>query len=32
MPGSFEDVVYLLRPGLARRGLMWEDYEVASGT
>ena len=31
-PGSFEDVVYLLRPELVKRGLMWEDYEVPGGT
>lgn len=31
-PESFEDVVYLLRPELVKRGLMWEDYEVPGGT
>lgn len=31
-PGSFEDIVYLLRPELVKRGLMWEDYEVPGGT
>lgn len=31
-PGSFEDVVYLLRPELVKRGLMWEDYDVPGGT
>jgi FMN-dependent oxidoreductase (nitrilotriacetate monooxygenase family) len=31
-PGSFEDVVYLLRPELVKRGLMWEDYEAPGGT
>lgn len=31
-PESFEDIVYLLRPELVKRGLMWEDYEVPGGT
>jgi hypothetical protein len=31
-PGTFEDVVYLLRPELVKRGLMWEDYDVPGGT
>jgi alkanesulfonate monooxygenase SsuD/methylene tetrahydromethanopterin reductase-like flavin-dependent oxidoreductase (luciferase family) len=31
-PGSFEDVVYLLRPELVKRGLMWDDYDVPGGT
>jgi alkanesulfonate monooxygenase SsuD/methylene tetrahydromethanopterin reductase-like flavin-dependent oxidoreductase (luciferase family) len=31
-PGSFEDVVYLLRPELVKRGLMWEDYDIPGGT
>ena len=31
-PGSFEDIVYLLRPELVKRGLMWEDYDVPGGT
>ncbi|KAH9831076.1 putative dibenzothiophene desulfurization enzyme A [Teratosphaeria destructans] len=31
-PGSFEDIVDLLRPELVRRGLMWEDYAVPGGT
>jgi hypothetical protein len=31
-PGSFEDVVGLLRPELVKRGLMWEDYDVPGGT
>jgi hypothetical protein len=31
-PGSFEDVVDLLRPELVRRGLMWEDYDFPCGT
>lgn len=31
-PESFEDVVYLLRPELVKRGLMWEDYDVPGGT
>ncbi|KAF2808492.1 bacterial luciferase-like protein [Mytilinidion resinicola] len=31
-PGSFEDIVYLLRPELVKRGLMWEDYTVPGGT
>lgn len=31
-PGSFEDVVYLLRPELVKRGLTWEDYDVPGGT
>jgi alkanesulfonate monooxygenase SsuD/methylene tetrahydromethanopterin reductase-like flavin-dependent oxidoreductase (luciferase family) len=31
-PASFEDVVYLLRPELVKRGLMWEDYEAPGGT
>lgn len=31
-PGSFEDVVDLLRPELVRRGLMWEDYDFPEGT
>ncbi|KAK6075555.1 xenobiotic compound family [Seiridium cupressi] len=31
-PASFEDVVYILRPELVRRGLMWGDYEVPGGT
>jgi len=31
-PGSFEDVVDLLRPELVKRGLMWEDYDVPGGS
>lgn len=31
-PGTFEDVVYLLRPELVKRGLLWEDYDVPGGT
>jgi len=31
-PGTFEDVVYLLRPELVKRGLMWEDYDFPGGT
>ena len=31
-PESFEDIVYLLRPELVKRGLMWEDYDVPGGT
>lgn len=31
-PGSFEDVVDLLRPELVRRGLMGEEYVVKGGT
>lgn len=31
-PGSFEDVVYLLRPELVKRNLMWEDFDVPGGT
>lgn len=31
-PGTFEDVVYLLRPELVKRGLMWEEYDVPGGT
>ncbi|KAL6253241.1 hypothetical protein RBB50_000964 [Rhinocladiella similis] len=31
-PGSFEDVVYLLRPELVKRGLMWDDYDFPGGT
>ncbi|RDW76114.1 DszA family xenobiotic compound monooxygenase-2 [Coleophoma crateriformis] len=31
-PGSFEDVVEILRPELVKRGLMWEDYDVPGGT
>jgi hypothetical protein len=31
-PGSFEDVVELLRPELVRRGMMWEDYDFPGGT
>jgi alkanesulfonate monooxygenase SsuD/methylene tetrahydromethanopterin reductase-like flavin-dependent oxidoreductase (luciferase family) len=31
-PGSFEDVVYLLRPELVKRELMWEDYDTPGGT
>lgn len=31
-PGSFEDVVDLLRPELVKRGLMWEDYDVPRGS
>lgn len=31
-PGSFEDVVELLRPELVRRGLLWEDYDFPGGT
>ena len=31
-PGSFEDVVDLLRPELVRRGMMWEDYDFPQGT
>lgn len=31
-PGSFEDVVNLLRPVLLERGLIFEDYAVPGGT
>lgn len=31
-PESFEDIVYLLRPELVKRGLMWEDYDVVGGS
>lgn len=31
-PGSFEDVVRLLRPELVRRGILWDDYDVPGGT
>jgi hypothetical protein len=31
-PGSFEDVVELLRPELVRRGMLWEDYDFPGGT
>ncbi len=31
-PGSFEDVVELLVPELVKRGLMWDEYDVPSGT
>lgn len=31
-PGSFEDVVELLRPELVRRGIMWEYYDFPCGT
>lgn len=31
-PGSFEDVVDLLRPELLKRGMVGEDYPVPSGT
>lgn len=31
-PGTFEDVVYLLRPELVKRGLMWEEYDFPGGT
>ncbi len=31
-PGSFEDVVTLLRPVLLERGLIFEDYAVPGGT
>ena len=31
-PGSFEDVVYLLRPELENRGLVGGDYDVPGGT
>lgn len=31
-PGSFEDVVELLRPELVKRGMMWEDYDYPGGT
>ncbi|KAK4688306.1 long-chain alkane monooxygenase, partial [Tremellales sp. Uapishka_1] len=32
MPGSFEDVVDLLRPELLRRGMVEEDYPLVGGT
>lgn len=31
-PGSFEDVVELLRSELVRRDMMWEDYDFPHGT
>ncbi|KAF2429970.1 hypothetical protein EJ08DRAFT_589898, partial [Tothia fuscella] len=31
-PGTFEDVVYLLRLELVKRGLKWEDYDFPGGT
>ncbi|KAK2759369.1 hypothetical protein FQN54_002847 [Arachnomyces sp. PD_36] len=31
-PGSWEDVVDLLQPELARRGIMWDDYDTPGGT
>lgn len=31
-PGSFEDVVTLLRPVLLERGLIFDDYAVPGGT
>lgn len=31
-PGSWEDVVDLLQPELARRGIMWDDYDAPGGT
>lgn len=31
-PGSFEDVVTLLRPVLVERGLIFENYAVEGGT
>ncbi|KAF2400584.1 Nitrilotriacetate monooxygenase component A/pristinamycin IIA synthase subunit A [Trichodelitschia bisporula] len=31
-PGTFEDVVYLLRPELLKRGLVSDDYEVPGGS
>ncbi|KAF2091593.1 coenzyme dependent N5,N10-methylene tetrahydromethanopterin reductase [Saccharata proteae CBS 121410] len=31
-PGSWEDVVHLLRPELVKRGLVGEDYDYPAGT
>ena len=31
-PGSWEDVVDILRPELVKRGLIWEDYDCPGGT
>lgn len=31
-PGTFEDVVYILRPELVKRGLMWKEYDFLGGT
>ncbi|KAF9891131.1 hypothetical protein FE257_005067 [Aspergillus nanangensis] len=31
-PGTFEDMIEYLFPELRRRGLIWEDYEVAGGS